>query len=125
MNLTDTSSLLALRPEIPTEPAQNPAEHFQNTTLRPILKFLHPRIITLFTHHLHKRKVDVQKMDVQDRKMYVLQAFQKDLALRNQLVGCALALFTEEEWATFIASERELSRRLHDLLVERIQSTLN
>ncbi len=117
--------LLALRPEVPTEPAQNPAEHFQNTTLRPILKFLHERIVALFAHHLHKRKVDLQKMDVPDRKKYVLQAFQKDQALRNQLVGCALGLLTEAEWAVFVASERELSRRLHDLLIERIKSTLN
>ncbi len=123
MNSTD-AHLLTLRPQIATEPAQNPAEQFQNKTLRPILKFQHQRILALFTHHLQKRKVDLNRMEILDRKQYVVQSFQKDVALRNQLVGVVLGYFTEEEWGIFLEKERELSRRLNDLLIERIQSTL-
>lgn len=118
------TNLLALRPDITSEPTDNPAEQFQNQVLRPILKFQHERIIAVFRHHVVKRKVNLEKMAPDDQKNYVEKAFQKDIALRNQLVGVVLGLLTEEEWGTFIESERELSRRMHNLLIQRIQSTL-
>ena len=117
-------NLLALRPDITTEPTDNPPEQFQNQVLRPILKFQHERIVAIFRHHILKRKVNLDGMAPDDQKSYVEKAFQKDIALRNQLVGVILGLLTEEEWGTFIESERELSRRMHSLLIQRIQSTL-
>lgn len=121
---THDTKLLALRPDIATEPTENPAEQFQNQVLRPILKFQHERIIAIFQHHILKRKVPLAGMAPDDQKNYVEKAFQKDLALRNQLVGVVLGLLADAEWGTFIESERELSRRMHDLLIQRIQSTL-
>ena len=118
------TNLLALRPDITTEPTDNPAEQFQNQVLRPILKFQHTRIIAIFRHHVVKRKVNLDGMAPGDQKNYVEKAFQTDIALRNQLVGVVLGLLTEAEWSTFIESERELSRRMHNLLIQRIQSTL-
>lgn len=118
------SNLLALRPVINTEPANNPAEQFQNQVLRPILKFHHERIVAIFQHHILKRKINLSGMAVDEREAYVEKAFQKDITLRNQLVGVVLGLLTQEEWGTFMESERELSRRMHSLLVQRIQSTL-
>ena len=117
-------NLLALRPDITTEPTDNPAEQFQNQVLRPILKFQHERIVAIFRHHILKRKVNLDGMAPDDQRSYVEKAFQKDIALRNQLVGVILGLLTEEEWGTFIESERELSRRMHSLLIQRIQGTL-
>ena len=123
MNPKDTA-LIALRPGIVTEPTENPAEQFQNRVLRPILKFQHERIVGTFEHHILKRKINLGGMAPDDRKSYVEKAFQKDVNLRNQLVGLILGLMTAEEWITFNESERELSRRLHNLLIQRIQSTL-
>lgn len=123
MNTKDTN-LVALRPDIYTEPTDNPAEQFQNQVLRPILKFQHQRIIAVFRHHISKRKVPLDGMAPDDQKKYVEKSFQKDLALRNQLVGVVLGLLTDEEWGTFMETERELSRRMHNLLIQRIQSTL-
>lgn len=123
MNSKDIA-LVALRPGITTEPAQNPAEAFQNKVLRPILKFQHERIVAIFEHHVLKRKIPLNGMAPDDQKNYVEKAFQKDLALRNQLQGAVLGLLTDEEWGTFVESERELSRRMHHLLIQRLQSTL-
>lgn len=123
MNIQDTK-LIAMRPDIATEPTDNLAEQFQNQILRPILKFQHERIVAIFRHHVLKRKVPLDGMAPDDQKNYVDKAFQKDMALRNQLVGVVLGLLTEEEWGTFISQEKELSRRMHDLLIQRIQSTL-
>ncbi|MPR35368.1 glyoxalase [Salmonirosea aquatica] len=123
MNSKDTA-FIALRPQLSTEPTENPAEQFQNQVLRPILKFQHERIVAVFQHHVMKRRVPLDGMAPDDRKSYVEKAFQKDLALRNQLIGLVLGLMTTDEWATFISQEKELSRRLHDLLIQRLQSTL-
>lgn len=115
--------LLALRPRIITTPAQNPAEAFQNTVLRPILKFQHERIASIFQQHIQKRKVNLSGISLEARKNYVETAFQKDLALRHQLIGLALGMLTEDEWSAF-SEDKELARRLNNLLVQRIQSTL-
>jgi hypothetical protein len=123
VNSKDTA-LVALRPDISTEPTDNPGEQFQNEVLRPILKFQHQRIAAIFQHHLLKRKVNLNGLSTDGLKSYVEKAFQKDIALRNQLVGVVLGLLTEDEWTVFVSQEKELSRRLHDLLIQRIQSTL-
>ena len=115
--------LLALRPEIITPPAQNPAEAFQNAVLRPILKFQHERISAIFQQHLQKRKVNLSGLSLEAKKNYVETAFQKDLALRHQLIGLALGMMAGEEWSAF-SEDKELARRLNNLLVQRIQSTL-
>jgi hypothetical protein len=117
--------LLAIRPDISTLDALSPDESFQNHTLRPILKFQHELIVLLFEQHLIKRKVDIRKMEPNDRFNYVEKAFQKDIALRNQLQGIIVGLFTEEEFIQFTQAEKELSKRLLNLLVQRIQSTLS
>lgn len=115
--------LLALRPVVSTSPAQNPEEEFQNTVLRPILKFQHDRIAAIFQGHLQKRKVNLSGVSLEARKSYVETAFQKDLTLRHQLIGLALGMMTEAEWSEF-HTDKELARRLNNLLVQRIQSTL-
>ncbi len=56
-------------------------------------------------------------------KSYVETAFQKDLTLRYQLIGLALGMMTEEEWTEF-SGDKELARRLNNLLVQRMQSIL-
>lgn len=124
MNTTHTDQLLALRPEIPTLEALSPDEAFQNQTLRPILKFQHDMILQVFGQHLIKRKVDIRKMEPNDRFNYVEKAFQKDIALRNQLQGIIIGLFTEAEFSQYTQAEKELSKRLLNLLTQRIQSTL-
>lgn len=122
MNSID-EALVALRPEIATSPAQNPAEAFQNSVLRPVLKFQHERISAIFRQHIQKRKVNLSGISLDARKNYVETAFQKDLALRHQLIGLALGMMTEKEWTEF-SEDKELARRLNNLLVQRIQSTL-
>ncbi|TDB63990.1 glyoxalase [Arundinibacter roseus] len=121
---TSDQKRLALRPVIATEPAQNPAEKFQNEVWRPILKYQHDRLEALFQQHISKYRIDLSSMPETDRKRYVGKMFQKDVPLRNQLLGVIFGLMTAEEWQLFVTMEKDLSRRLHDLLIQRIQSML-
>lgn len=122
MNSKD-EQLTGLRPKIETTPAENPTEAFQNEVLRPILKFQHERIAALFQQHLDKRKKNLSGLNPEVRRNYVESAFQKDLTLRNQLTGLTLGFMTQAEWEVF-ENDKEIARRLNNLLVQRIQSTL-
>ncbi len=111
------------RPDVPTEPtATNPAEQFQNQTLRPILKQLNALITSYFRHHYPKRKVNFSRLTETDKLAYIERAMRDDTRLRLTLTGMVLGQFTAEEWAAFVPLEAEISRRIQNLLIQRLQS---
>lgn len=122
------TDLLALRPRIDTEPTTaTDVEAFQNQTLRPILKLQNDLLLALFRHYLVKRKQlgpdrRFAKMGQAEQEAYIDHTIRTDLKFRNLLVGTVIGQFTADEWATFLANEAELTRRLGNLLTQRIQS---
>ncbi|WP_229369858.1 glyoxalase [Fibrivirga algicola] len=122
------TALLALRPEIATESTtSNPAETFQNQTLRPLLKLQNELLLALFRHYLVKRKqlgpdARFAKMGQTEQETYIEHTIQTDQKFRNLLVGVIVGQFTSEEWTLFLADEAELTRRLGNMLIQRIQS---
>jgi len=117
--------LLSLRPELRLEPTiDQSVEHFQNKTLRPILKFQNDLLIQVFKQHIRKRKNVFHKQTKPQQEEYIKQALQKDLKLKNLLLGCVLGLFTLAEWQQFELHEKELIRRTTAMLIQRLQSQL-
>jgi len=122
------TALLALRPEIATESTtSNPAETFQNQTLRPLLKLQNELLLALFRHYLVKRKqlgpdARFAKMGQTEQETYIEHTIQTDQKFRNLLVGVIVGQFTSAEWAVFLTDEAELTRRLGNMLTQRIQS---
>ncbi len=111
------------RPDVPTEPtATNPAEQFQNQTLRPVLKQLNNLIVSYFRHHYPKRKVTFARLTETDKLAYIERAMREDTRLRLTLTGMVLGQFTSDEWAAFVPLEAELSRRIQNLIIQRLQS---
>ena len=111
------------RPDILTEPtAISPAEQFQNQTLRPILKHLNGLIMSYFRHHYPKRKVNFARLTETDKLAYIEQAMRDDTRLRLTLVGMVLGQFTPDEWAAFVPLEAVASRRIQNLIIQRLQS---
>lgn len=121
------TALLALRPEISTEPTTaSPAESFQNQTLRPILKLQNDLLLSLFRHYLVKRKqlgpdARFARMSQTEQIGYIDHTIRTDLKFRNLLVGTIIGQFTTDEWAHFFTDESELTRRLGNMLTQRIQ----
>lgn len=108
---------------IATEPtAVSPAEQFQNQTLRPILKLLDHSIHTFWRHHLPKRKTPFDRFTKQEKLAHIERAIREDTRLRLHLVGMVLGHFTSDEWTVFMVNESEITRRLLNLLIERLQS---
>lgn len=117
------SVLRELRPEIPSiQEAQmsSVAERFQNETLRPVLKLQNELLLGVFKHYIQKRKGEFYKLKASKRLAWIDQAVRKDLKFRNFLTGLIAGHFTQTEWETFGEEESELTRRIVNLIVQRL-----
>ena len=122
--------LLALRPQIDTEPtAERSPEAFQNGTLRPILKLHNDLFLTLFREYLVKRKQGgpdgkFARITATGQVAYIDHTIRTDQKFRNLLVGTVVGHFTTTELATFLADEAELTRRTINMIIDRLGSQL-
>lgn len=124
MNLR-TQLIQSIRPDLDLDSSQStPAEQFQNQTLRPILKFQHELLVAAFHAYIEKRHGVFFQLSAKDRVEWIKHSVQKDQSLRNTLTGMVLGHFTLEEWAIFQVNEAEHSRRLIQMLIQRLQSAL-
>ena len=55
---------------------------------------------------------------------FIAQIIKSDMKLKNRFIGIIMGHFTIEEFAFFAENEAELMRRMTDLLVQRLQSTI-
>jgi hypothetical protein len=116
-------SVKSLRTELPNVanyPDMSEIELFQNVVLRPILKFQNEVLIHIFSNNLKKRDIDFQGMNFKDRIGYVTQVVQKDLGLRNVLIGIVLGLLTADEVKQYYFYETEYRRRISKMIIDRI-----
>lgn len=116
-----------MRPELPnvvnsTEISE--IELFQNEVLRPIMKFQNNVLTTLFISNLKKRDVDFSKMNLNGRIAYVTYVIQKDLGLRNVLIGMVLGLLTVDEIGQYYYHETEYRRRISKMVIDRLADQL-
>lgn len=116
----DPNDRLALRPAVATQPTDQPAEAFQNDTLRPILKMQHELLLELFRHYLVKRKVDWNNLARNRRFAKAKELISRDNRLRGLLFGTAIGQFTSPEMDYYLANESECNRRLTSLLTDRL-----
>jgi hypothetical protein len=97
-------------------------ELFQNETLRPILKLQHDIVVALFKYNIRQRNTPFETLPNASREKATILILQKDLPLRNQLFGIIVGQFTQSELHFYLENEPELSKRLRDLLTQRIAS---
>jgi hypothetical protein len=102
--------------------AQTEIEQFQNEVLRPILKLQNELLVAIFKNYCQKRKGTFDKLSDKDKLMYVEQAIKKDMKFKHYLEGIITGMFTEEEYNNFMENEEELTKRMINMLVQRLQS---
>lgn len=120
-----SQQLLSIRPNLELDSSQStPAEQFQNQTLRPILKFQHELLLAAFRAYIDKRHGVFFLLSAKDRVEWIKHSVQKDQSLRNTLTGMVIGHFSLEEWDSFLANEAEHSRRLIQMLIQRLQSAV-
>lgn len=102
--------------------AEGELERFQNEVLRPILKLQHDLLIQIFKTYCDKRKGTFYKLSEKDKLIYIDQAVRKDMKFKHYLQGIITGIFTLEEYQNFLKNEEELTKRMVNLLVQRLQS---
>jgi hypothetical protein len=117
--LTKTS----IRPILTFEKeAESEFEKFQNEVLRPILKLQNDLLVEIFKTYLDKRKGSFYKLSEKEQMVYIDQSVRKDMKFKHYFEGIITGMFTLEEYARFIENEEELTKRMINLLVQRLQS---
>ncbi len=122
-----SSSIRSLRPQIigvQLSEGISEVELFQNEVLRPILKFQNDLLAALFLGSLTKRDIDFTKMNMQDRVVYITKNIQKDIGLRNVLIGVVVGMLAVDEVVSYYKNETEYRRRISKMIIERLVDQL-
>ncbi|WKL49097.1 glyoxalase [Flavobacterium pectinovorum] len=106
-----------------TVSAQSSADElFQNQTIRPILKLQNDLFVAVFINYVNKNKADFYSYTVEKKLQTIENSIQKDIKFRNSLKGIVIALFTIEEYDTYIQNSSSLNKRMMNLLIDRLKS---
>jgi len=117
--------LLGLREEILTEKSeQTPIEQFQNTTIRPILKYQHSILIVFFSSNVHVQYIVSANFSSLKKQNQLKLFVSKQLAFRAQLLGIVTGLFTELEFEFYLSEKVNLDKRIANMILDRFYSTL-
>lgn len=106
---------------VDTERTSLALEQFQNSSLRPILKFQNAVIVLYFTAQLNGE--EIPKSSVL-REALIKVRFQKDPIIRNTLIGMVLGLLSAEELEFYVLNKAELTKRIVALLCQRLKDEL-
>ncbi|MDC3276438.1 glyoxalase [Flavobacteriaceae bacterium] len=99
-------------------------ERFQNETLRPILKLQNSLFIQIFQNYIEKHKGIYHKFNLNEKLNYIESCLIKDQKLRNYLKGIIIGHFTLEEYGIYKKQSSELSKRMINMLNERLKDRL-
>lgn len=122
-----TNDLLQLRPDIKTttiKSIMSDEERFQNTVLRPIIKFQNDLFIEMFSNYIVKRKNVFFDLSLEKRVLYIENAIVKDMKFRNSLKGVIIGLFTVDEYKQYIKNSSALNKRMMNITKERLISNV-
>jgi hypothetical protein len=123
MEMRDDSELKSLRPEVFIEKTSvSEIEAFQNSVLRPILKYQH----TLFTqltksHDLFQKQIS-RSHTIQEKRTAIKQFFITQVNFKYFIIGQICGLMTNDEFDFYIKNKKDLDKRLTGMLTERILS---
>ncbi len=115
---------MLLRPEIPSAQIyveMSRDERFQNTCLRPIIKFQNDLLIAAFRNYIAKHKFGFQELPPEKKLTFIENAIHKDIKFRNSLKGMVIGQFTVEEYDQYIANSSALNKRMMNMVIERLK----
>ena len=124
MTANRDDELTSMRPSIEVnieENLVNTPGHFQNITLRPILKLQNELLLKMFKHYLEKLKGSFFQLSPDKQLDFIANSIRSDLRFRNMLTGVIIGHFTKNEWEVFAKQEQELTRRIANLLIQRLK----
>jgi len=100
-------------------------ELFQNKVLRPILKMQHDLILKTFHNHINKLSIDWNQLKHIKKVKCVIDQLSKNLQLKNLIIGIIVGHLNEQESNQYFNSNKEYNKRIIQMSIQRIQSTIN
>ena len=99
-------------------------EKFQNEVLRPIIKMQNDLLIAFFIEYLIKRKILFSDLSDEKKKTKIKSIFEKDISLKNQVIGIVLGNFSIDEFLSYSKNPSEFNKRIIQIIVQRLQSKI-
>ncbi|MCR9228849.1 MAG: glyoxalase [Flavobacteriaceae bacterium] len=99
-------------------------EHFQNKTLRPVIKLQNYLLVEAFKNYANKHKGVFYELSLEKKMEYIERAIQKDIKFRNSLKGMIIGQFTVEEYRDYITNSSALNKRMMNMVVERLKDQI-
>jgi len=97
-------------------------EHFQNSVLRPIIKFQNELLIAAFLNYSNNYNNVFFELSTEKKITYIENALTKDSKFRNSLKDAVVGLFTVEEYTLYTANASALNKRMLGIIKERLIS---
>ena len=97
-------------------------EYFQNSVLRPIIKFQNDLLIAAFLNFCNTYKNVFFELSVENKISYIENALIKDRAFRNTLKDMIVGLFTVDEYNVYSPNASALNKRIIGIVKERLIS---
>ena len=119
------SSLKSLRPDVLTKTIKSEMsseEYFQNTVLRPIIKFQNDLLIAVFLQFCRKYKNVFFDLSTEKKILYIESAITKDSKLRTSFRDMIIGLFSVEEYSEYLVNASALKKRMTGIVKERLIS---
>lgn len=119
------SYLKSLRPDILTKTIKtemSSEEYFQNTVLRPIIKFQNDLLIAVFLQFCTKYKNVFFDLSTEKKILYIESSVTKDSKLRSSFRDLIIGLFSVEEYSEYLKNASALNKRMTGIIKERLIS---
>lgn len=116
-----------IRPQLPEhiqEGVVAPAEFFQNTVLRPIIKMQHDLLINHLSAKLHALKVEWTSLSSLAQRKMLNGLFLKDQAFKHEMIGMIIGQLNQDEYDDYLKEQKELNRRISQMVLERCSDKL-
>ncbi|MDA8531342.1 hypothetical protein N9K44_00410 [Flavobacteriaceae bacterium] len=119
--------IIQIRPKISSAQVlrdTSSVEAFQNTVLRPLLKFQNEHIVSTFLMELKSKKQYFNQLNNLEKASSLDHHFKSNMALKQQLLGIVIALFTAKELITYHKDSSIFNKRIFSMLKERLKDQL-
>ena len=97
-------------------------EYFQNSVLRPLIKFQNDLLIAAFLNFTNKYKNVFFELSTEKKITYIENALLKDSTFRNSLKDMIVGLFTVEEYNAYTLNASAHNKRIVGIIKERLVS---
>jgi hypothetical protein len=121
------SYLKSLRPDILIKKINadmSSEEYFQNTVLRPIIKFQNDLLISVFLQFCKKYKNIFFDLSTEKKILYIESVITKDSKLKASFRNLIIGLFSIDEYYEYLKNASALNKRMTGIIKERLISNV-